>query len=63
MYELVAFSPEAGLMSVFVGGHAYLLDKDDLAIVGAVLLRLLADGHHVTPTMIPAILHREPKWT
>ncbi len=34
MYELVAFSPEAGLMSVFVGGHAYLLDKDDLAIVG-----------------------------
>jgi hypothetical protein len=34
----------------------YLLDNNDLAIIAAVLLRLLARGHTVTPAMLAAIL-------
>jgi hypothetical protein len=38
----------------------YLLDKDDLAVIGAVLVRLLAEGHPITPSMMPVVLRRDP---
>ena len=48
-------------------GSGGVLDKEDLAVVGAVLVRLVAGGTAVTPTMIPAILRRDPypspRWT
>jgi hypothetical protein len=58
--QVVEYISEAGLMSVRIGATMYLLGKDDLAIAGAVLVRLLAEGHSVTPTMLPAVLHRSP---
>ena len=42
-------------MSVRIEGRVYLLDKEDLAVVGAVLVRLVAEGTTVTPTMISTI--------
>jgi len=38
----------------------YVLDTDDLALAGAVLLRLPAEGHTITTDMIPVPLHPEP---
>ena len=60
MAEVVEFNAEVGLMSVRLEGRVYLLDKEDLAVVGAVLVRLVAEGTPVTPTMISTILHRDP---
>jgi hypothetical protein len=57
---IVEFCAQASLMSVQVDGYVYLLDADDLALVGTVLLQLLADGRTITPDMIPAVLGREP---
>jgi hypothetical protein len=38
------YSPEAGMISLRINGHVYVLDKNDLALAGVVLLQLLADG-------------------
>ena len=56
---IVTFSIEAGLMSVQIDDDGYVLDTDDLAHAGAVLLRLLAEGRTITPEMIPTLLRRE----
>ena len=56
---VVEFNPEVGLMSVRIEGRVYLLDKEDLAMVGAVLVRLVAEGTPVTPTMISTILRHD----
>jgi hypothetical protein len=56
--EVVAYNPDAGLMSV--GNAVYVLDKDDLAITAAVLVRLLAEGRRIDPEMLPALLRRDP---
>ena len=57
--EVVAYNPDAGLMSVRIGNAVYVLDKDDLAMTGAVLVRLLADGRRVDPNILPALLRRD----
>jgi hypothetical protein len=57
-YTIVTFSIEAGLMCMQIDDDGYLLDTDDLAQAGAVLLRLLAEGRTITPEMIPALLRR-----
>ena len=57
--EVVAYNPDAGLMSVRIGNAVYVLDKDDLAMTGAVLVRLLADGRRVDPDILPALLRRD----
>ena len=38
----------------------YVVDTDDLSQVGAVLLRLLAEGRTITPDLLPVLLHQEP---
>jgi len=57
---VVTFSIEAGLMSVQIDDDGYVLDADDLAQAGAVLLWLLAEGRTIAPDMIPALRHRDP---
>jgi hypothetical protein len=41
MADVVAYNPDVGLMSVRVGNAVYVLDKEDLAMTGAVLMRVL----------------------
>ena len=57
--DVVAYNPDAGLMSVRIGNADYVLDKNDLAMTGAVLVRLLADGRRVDPDILPALLRRD----
>jgi hypothetical protein len=57
--EVVASNPDAGLMSVRIGTAVYVLDKADLAMTGAVLVRPLADGRRVDPEILPALLRRD----
>ena len=45
--------------STGIGNAVYVLEKDDLAMTGAVLVRLLADGRQVDPDILPALLRRD----
>jgi hypothetical protein len=56
--DVVNYSAEAVLMAVLVDGEVYILDKDELAMTGATLLRILAEGRQLTPEMLPVILRR-----
>jgi hypothetical protein len=59
--EVVAYNVEAGLMSVRVGDSdaVSVLDKDDLVIIGVVVVRLVAEGRAVDPAILLAILRGE----
>jgi hypothetical protein len=54
--DTVSYSVEAGLMAVIVDADVYVLDKHQLAVTGAVLVRVLAEGRPVTPDMLAMLL-------
>jgi hypothetical protein len=56
--QVAAYSAEAGLVSVCIGDAVYVLDKNDVAVIGAVVVRLLVEGRRVDPASLPALLRR-----
>ncbi|MDT5023984.1 MAG: hypothetical protein QOE61_410 [Micromonosporaceae bacterium] len=54
--DTVSYSIEAGLMAVTMDTDVYVLDKHQLAVTGAVLVRALAEGHTLTPDMLATLL-------
>ena len=58
LVEVAAYKAGAGLVSVCLGDAVYVLDKDDLAVIGAVVVRLLVEGRRVDPASLPALLRR-----